>query len=112
MITANGIVGLALLVGAIHHGVTRFNPEGTGAELAVVATLATVTMVLPTFTSSRPGPEFSPLQIGFAAIASLALYGVFVLTRPSATGTSSCRSHCPATLRRMCTLHRRLFVPP
>lgn len=81
MITANGIVGLALLVGAIRHGVTRFNPEGTGAELAVVATLATVTMVLPTFTSSRPGPEFSPLQLGFAAIASLALYGVFVLTQ-------------------------------
>lgn len=27
MITANGIVGIALLVGAVRHGVARFNPE-------------------------------------------------------------------------------------
>lgn len=81
MITANGIVGIALLVGAVRHGVARFNPEGTGAALAVVATLATLTLVLPTFTSSRSGPEYSPLQLGFAAAASLVLYGVFVLTQ-------------------------------
>ncbi|MFE4545013.1 calcium:proton antiporter [Arthrobacter sp. NPDC056727] len=81
MITANGIVGIALLVGARRYGIPRFNPEGAGAALAVVTTLATLTLVLPTFTSSRPGPEFSPLQLGFAAVASLSLYGVFVLTQ-------------------------------
>ncbi|HKS02256.1 MAG TPA: ionic transporter y4hA [Arthrobacter sp.] len=81
MITANGIVGIALLVGARRYGIPRFNPEGAGAALAVVTTLATLTLVLPTFTSSRPGPEFSPLQLGFAAVASLSLYGLFVLTQ-------------------------------
>lgn len=30
--------------------------------------------------ASRPGPEFSPVQLTFAAVASLALYGAFVLT--------------------------------
>ena len=81
MITCNGILGLSLLVGALRHRVTVFNAEGTGAALATVATLATVCLVLPTFTTSRPGPEFSPAQLAFAAVASLALYGLFVLTQ-------------------------------
>jgi len=43
-----------------------------------VATLATLSLVLPSFTTSRTGPEFSPGQLTFAALASLALYGLFV----------------------------------
>ncbi len=81
MITCNGIVGLSLLLGAIRHGVTLFNAEGSGAALATVATLATLSLVLPTLTTSRPGPEFSPAQLAFAAVASLVLYGAFVLTQ-------------------------------
>jgi len=81
MITTTGIVGLSLLVGARRYGVTLFNAEGSGAALATVATLATMSLVLPTFTTSQPGPEFSPGQLTFAALASLALYGMFVLTQ-------------------------------
>lgn len=81
MITTNGIVGLSLLLGALRYGVTLFNAEGSGAALATVATLATLSLVLPTFTTSQPGPEFSPAQLTFAALASLALYGMFVLTQ-------------------------------
>jgi Ca2+:H+ antiporter len=81
MITCNGILGLALLVGSIRHGLVRFNAEGTGAALATVATLATVCLVLPTFTTSHPGPEFSDSQLAFAAVASLLLYVLFVLTQ-------------------------------
>ncbi|MFP1624397.1 calcium:proton antiporter [Streptomyces sp. 5K101] len=78
MITCNGIVGLSLLVAALHNRVAVFNAEGSGAALATVATLATLSLVLPTFTTSRPGPEFSPAQLTFAAVASLGLYGLFV----------------------------------
>jgi Ca2+:H+ antiporter len=81
MITCNGIVGLTLLLGGVRYQVTMFNAEGTGAALATVATLATLSLVLPTFTTSRPGPQFSPAQLVFAAGASLALYGAFVLTQ-------------------------------
>jgi Ca2+:H+ antiporter len=81
MITMNGILGLSLLLGARRYGTTLFNAEGSGAALATVATLAVLTLVLPTFTTSRPGPEFSPGQLAFAAVASLALYGTFVLTQ-------------------------------
>ncbi|MEU9029685.1 ionic transporter y4hA [Streptomyces sp. NPDC048383] len=78
MITCNGIVGLSLLVGALRNRVAVFHAEGSGAALATVATLATLSLVLPTFTTSKPGPEFSTAQLTFAAVASLALYGLFI----------------------------------
>lgn len=81
MISVNGIVGVCLLVSALRHHLAVFNPEGTGAALSTVITLATVCLVLPSFTTSASGPEFSPAQLGFAAIASLALYGLFVFTQ-------------------------------
>jgi Ca2+:H+ antiporter len=81
MITCNGIVGLALLIGAVRFRLTIFNAEGTGAALATVTTLATLSLVLPTFTLGRPGPEFTSAQLAFAAIASLVLYVAFVITQ-------------------------------
>ncbi|ALG09491.1 calcium:proton antiporter [Kibdelosporangium phytohabitans] len=84
MITCNGIVGISLLAGARKHQIVAFNAEGAGAALSTVATLATLSLVLPTFTTSKPGPEFSTGQLVFAASASLALYIVFVLTQTKA----------------------------
>ncbi|WP_043648708.1 calcium:proton antiporter [Nocardia thailandica] len=81
MITCNGIFGLVLLVGALRRRIAVFNAEGTGAALATVATLSTLSLVLPTFTTSKPGPEFSPAQLAFAAVASLLLYGLFVMVQ-------------------------------
>ena len=81
MITCNGILGICLLAGSLRHGLVVFNKEGTGGALATVATLATVCLVLPTFTTSHPGPEFSTSQLTFAAVASLMLYVLFVLTQ-------------------------------
>jgi Ca2+:H+ antiporter len=37
--------------------------------------------VLPTFTTSVPGPEFNTVQLTFAALASAVIYGVFVVTQ-------------------------------
>ena len=81
MITCNGILGLAVLLGALRHNVVVFNAEGAGAALATVTTLAVLSLVLPTFTIGRQGPQFSPGQLAFAAVASLVLYGAFVLTQ-------------------------------
>src|SRR5690349_11760267 len=81
MITLNGIVGISLLVGALRHHLAVFNPEGTGAALATVIALATLCLVVPSVTTSQPGPEFTGAQLTFAAIASLALYGMFVFTQ-------------------------------
>jgi Ca2+:H+ antiporter len=81
MITCNGVVGLSLLAGALRTRLATFNAEGSATALATVSTLATLTLVVPTFTTSVPGPEFSPAQLTFAAVASLALYGLFVIVQ-------------------------------
>jgi len=81
MITINGIVGLSLLIGALKHHLAEFNAEGTGSALGTVIALASLTLVLPTFTTSEPGPEFSSSQLAFAAVASAALYAMFVFTQ-------------------------------
>ena len=78
MITCNGIVGLSLLTGALRRRYAEFNAEATATALATVITLATLSLVLPEFTTSTPSGEFSAQQLGFVAVASLALYGLFV----------------------------------
>jgi Ca2+:H+ antiporter len=81
IITTNGIAGLSLLLGSRRYGVTVFNAEGSGAALATITTLATLSLVLPAFTTSHVGKEFSPGQLAFAAVASLGLYLLFVFTQ-------------------------------
>ena len=82
MITCNGIVGLSLLVGALRHGTAVFNAEGTGDRAGHGDDAGRRSAwSLPTFTTSSPGPEFSPSQLAFAAVASLALYGLFVFVQ-------------------------------
>lgn len=78
MITTNGIVGLSLLTATLRRQVAHFNAEGTGSALAAVGTIATLCLVLPSFTEGRSGPEFTPGQLAFAAVASIGLYGLFV----------------------------------
>lgn len=81
MITCNGILALSLFAATRGGRLALFNPEGSGAALATVATLTTLTLVLPTFTTSVPGPEFNGVQLAFAAVASASIYLVFVLTQ-------------------------------
>jgi Ca2+:H+ antiporter len=73
-------VGLSILVGTfrLRRSVVSFHAEGSGAALATVATLATLCMVVPTFTTTTSGPEFSAPQLAFAAVTSLLLYVLFV----------------------------------
>ena len=78
ILTSNGIVGLSILAGTRTGSAVSFNAEGAGASLATVATLATLSMVVPNFTTTSPGPVFSPPQLAFAAVTALALYGLFV----------------------------------
>jgi Ca2+:H+ antiporter len=81
MIICNGVVGLCLLVGSLRHHVLAFRTEGTTPSLAVLATLTTLTLVLPTLTTSTPGPTFSRGQLVFAGVVSLVLYAVFVFVQ-------------------------------
>ena len=92
MIIANGAVGLCLLVGGIKHSEQTFRLEGAAASLATLIALATLCLVLPSFTTSFPGPIYNGAQLAFASIASLVLWCVFVFVQ---------------TVR-----HRDYFLPP
>lgn len=81
MIVCNGVLGLCILVGGLKHRVLAFRVDGTSPALAVLAALATLTLVLPSFTTSSPGPTFARPQLMFAGVVSLVLYGAFVFVQ-------------------------------
>lgn len=81
MIILNGIIGLCLLVGGSRHGEQSFGQYGVSASLATLAAIAVLTMVLPNYTTTVPGPYYSAAQLAFIACVSVALYGTFVLVQ-------------------------------
>ncbi|MGC9671343.1 calcium:proton antiporter [Planosporangium sp. 12N6] len=81
MIVCNGVIGLCLLVGGVRHRVVTFRMPGTAGALATLTAVATLALVLPSFTTSTPGNTYSDAQLAFAGIASLVLYGVFVFVQ-------------------------------
>jgi Ca2+:H+ antiporter len=81
MIILNGIVGLCLLAGGTLHGEQRFGRYGVNASLATLASIVVLTLVLPNYTTTVPGPFYSPSQLGFVAAVSLILYGTFVFVQ-------------------------------
>lgn len=81
MIILNGMLGLCLLAGGSRHHEQEFGLYGTSAALTTLAAIAVLTMVLPNYTQSVPGPYYSPVQLAFIAVTSLVLYGTFVLVQ-------------------------------
>ena len=81
MIVCNGVVGLSVVVGARRRRVVRFSEQGANALLGTVVTVATLSLVLPTFTSSSSGGTFTGPQLAFAAVAAATVYGVFVFVQ-------------------------------
>src|SRR5262245_28208445 len=78
MIICTGVVGLCLLVGGLAHREQTFRVEGAGAGLAALIVMAVLTLVLPAFTTSTPGGTYSRSQLTFVAMASAALWAIFV----------------------------------
>jgi Ca2+:H+ antiporter len=81
MIICNGVVGLCVLVGGIRHREQTFRVEGAGPGFAALVSMATLCLVLPAFTTTTAGGTYSDAQLAFAAIASAALWGVFVFVQ-------------------------------
>jgi Ca2+:H+ antiporter len=78
MIVVNGVIGICIFMGGLKHYEMSFRNEGTNSALAVLTALATFILVMPTFTISTPGPDFTKSQLAFAGIASFALYCAFL----------------------------------
>jgi Ca2+:H+ antiporter len=78
MIIANGVVGVCLMLGGLHHGEQSFRIEGTGSGLAALVALSGLVLVLPALTISAPNDMYTESQLIFVASASLSLWVVFV----------------------------------
>jgi Ca2+:H+ antiporter len=78
MIILNGMVGLSLLLGGWRHREQQYNLQGANAYLAVIVTLVVLTMILPNFTQTTPGPSLSHPQELLLALIGLGLYAMFL----------------------------------
>lgn len=106
MIILNGIIGVCLLVGGTRFGEQSFGLYGVSASLAALAAIVVLALVLPNYTTTMPGPIYSPSQLGFVALVSLLLDGAFVFVQAvrhrdnftaaevGAGGASSSRASC------------------
>ncbi|USX22981.1 ionic transporter y4hA [Oxalobacteraceae bacterium OTU3REALA1] len=81
MLILNGMVGICLLAGGSRHGEQTFTLSGVSAALTTLAAIAVLTMVLPNYTTTTPGPFYSGSQLIFIAVVSLVLYGTFVFVQ-------------------------------
>jgi Ca2+:H+ antiporter len=79
MIVLNGLVGAALLIGAIYHREQEFNFQGTGQFLSVLLPLSVFSLVLPRFTVASPDAAFDATQAIMFSVLIVLLYGVFLM---------------------------------
>jgi Ca2+:H+ antiporter len=78
MVVCNGVVGLCLILGGLRYGEQGFRLPGASAYLVVLMPLATLTLILPTWTTSAPGPVYTTSQLVFVSLVTIILYGVFL----------------------------------
>src|SRR5437763_554989 len=81
MIVCNGLVGLCIFIGGLRYREQDFQVTGANLYLSVLSVLATITLIMPNYTLTAPGPIYSAAQLGFVSIVTLVLYAVFLYTQ-------------------------------
>ena len=79
MLILNGILGGCLLIGGLKHHEQVFGKKSVSTTLVTLIAILVLTLVLPNFTTSTAGPTYNTAQLIFVAIASLVLYGSFIM---------------------------------
>jgi Ca2+:H+ antiporter len=81
MIVCNGLVGICIFIGGLRYREQDFQVTGANLYLSVLFVLATITLVLPNYTLTTPGPIYSAAQLAFVSVVTILLYGVFLYTQ-------------------------------
>ncbi len=81
MIVCNGLVGLCIFIGGLRFREQDFQVSGANLYLSVLFVMATITLIMPNYTLTAPGPIYSAAQLGFVSVVTLLLYGVFLYTQ-------------------------------
>jgi Ca2+:H+ antiporter len=78
MIIMNGMVGASLLLGAWRHREQSYNLQGANTYLSVILPLAVLSLIMPNYTQTTPGPTLSKPQEIFLALMCVGLYAAFL----------------------------------
>ena len=81
MIVCNGLAGLCIFIGGLRYREQDFQVSGANLYLSVLFVMATITLIMPNYTLTAPGPIYSAAQLGFVSVVTLLLYGVFLYTQ-------------------------------
>ena len=81
MIVCNALVGICILAGGLRYREQDVRVSGSNLYLSVLTVLATITLILPNYTLTTPGPVYSASQLGFVSAITILLYGVFLHTQ-------------------------------
>lgn len=81
MIVCNGLVGLCIFIGGIRYREQDFQISGANLYLSVLFVMATITLDMPNFTLTAPGPVYSTAQLAVVSIVTVLLYAVFLYTQ-------------------------------
>src|SRR3984893_13998895 len=81
MIVCNGLVGICILAGGLRYREQDVQVTGSSLYLSVLFVLATITLILPNYTLTTPGPVYSAAPLGFVRFVTALLYGVFLYTQ-------------------------------
>ena len=79
MIVLNGMVGAALLMGAMRYWEQEYNLAGARAFLVVIASLAVFALIIPNYTKTAPDPSEAPVKAMLFASITVLFYVVFVV---------------------------------
>src|SRR5260221_7620083 len=81
MIVCNGLVGICIFIGGLRYREQDVQVSGSNLYLSVLFVMATITLIMPNYTLTAPGPVYSAPQLGFVSVVTLVLYGVFLYTQ-------------------------------
>jgi Ca2+:H+ antiporter len=81
MIVCNGLVGICIFIGGLRYREQDFQVTGANLYLSVLFVLATITLVMPNYTLTTPGPFYSAIQLGFVSVVTVILYVMFLYTQ-------------------------------
>jgi Ca2+:H+ antiporter len=81
MIVCNGLVGICILAGGLRYREQDVQVTGSSLYLSVLIVLATITLIMPNYALTTPGPTYSAAQLAFIGVITVILYGVFLYTQ-------------------------------
>jgi len=81
MIVCNGLVGICIMAGGLRYREQDVQVTGSSVYLSVLSVMATITLIMPNYTLTMPGPIYSAAQLAFVSIVTVILYGVFLYTQ-------------------------------